>query len=80
MKAIAGSGHKFLPLFWYVGVLVLMTGGIAAAFVGHAITRFSFFMTMGPPRRAALEQIQSRSRGSGDGGAYIIAPRGPRRG
>ncbi len=85
VRAGTGSRGLLMVLNWMIigvigGVLVLMTGGIAAAFVGHAITRFSFFMTMGPPRRAALEQIQSRSRGSGDGGAYIIAPRGPRRG
>ncbi len=62
------------------GVLVLMTAGIAAAFVGHAITRFALFMTMGPPERTAVEQVAAPARGSGDGGAYVIPPRDYRRG
>ena len=85
VRAVTGSRGLPLLLNWMVigvigGVLVIMTGGIAAAFVGHAITRFSFFMTMATPRRAATEQIQPRYRGSGEGGAYIIRPHDPRRG
>ena len=56
------------------GFLVLATAGIAAAFVGHAITRFALFMTMGQPERAAVEQIRTTVGGTGDGGAYIIKP------
>ena len=52
-----------------------MTAGIGAAFVGHAITRFALFMTMGPPERAAVEQVPPPVGGSGDGGAYVIRPR-----
>ena len=84
VRAGTGSRGFVMVLNWLVigvvgGVLVLMTAGIAAAFVGHAITRFAFFMTMGPPRRAAVEQITPRRRGSGDAGAYVIAPHDPRR-
>ncbi len=85
VRAVTGSRGLPLLLNWMIigvigGVLVLLTGGIAAAFVGHAITRFAFFMTMGSPRRAAVEQVQPRYRGTGDGGAYIIGPHDPRRG
>ena len=83
----AGTGSRGLVILvnWAVigvigGALVLVTGGIAAAFVGHAITRFAFFMTMGPPRRAALEQVAPRTGGTGDRGAYVIPPRDYRRG
>lgn len=85
IRAGTGSRGLFLLLNWMVigvvgGVMVLMTAGIAAAFVGHAITRFAFFMTMGPPRRAAMEQVQPPTGGSGDAGAYIIRPHDARRG
>ncbi len=85
IRAGTGSRGFFMVLNWLIigvigGVLVLLTAGIAAAFVGHAITRFAFFMTMGPPRRAALEQVQPKTRGTGDRGAFVIGPRDPRRG
>jgi hypothetical protein len=85
VRAGTGSRGLVLLLNWMIigvigSVLVLMTGGIAAAFVGHAITRFAFFMTMGTPRRAAVEQVQPRPRGSGDAGAYVIGRRDIRRG
>ena len=85
VRAGTGSRGIFLLTNWLIigvvgGVLVLMTAGIAAAFVGHAITRFAFFMTMGPPMRAALEQVRPAYRGTGEGGAYIIRPHDPRRG
>jgi hypothetical protein len=57
------------------GALVLMTAGLGAAFVAHAITRFALFMTMGPPERAAAEQVRRASGGTGDEGAYVIPPR-----
>ena len=36
------------------GLVVLLTAGIAAALVGHAITRFAFFLALGHPTRAAV--------------------------
>jgi hypothetical protein len=85
VRAGTGSRGLMMLLNWAIigivgGVLVLMTAGIAAAFVGHAITRFAFFMTMGPPRRAALEQVAPRTGGTGDKGAYVIGRRDVRRG
>jgi hypothetical protein len=62
------------------GALVLMTAGIAAAFVGHAITRFALFMVSGRPEKAAIEQVRPPTGGTGDSGAYIIPPRGYRQG
>jgi hypothetical protein len=37
------------------GILVMETAGIAAGLVGHTITRFAFFMTMGHPGRAVVQ-------------------------
>ena len=83
----AGTGSRGILILgvWLAiglagGVLVLMTAGIGAAFVGHAITRFALFMTMGPPERAAVEQVAPPARGSGEDGAYVIRPRDYRRG
>lgn len=49
----AGQGMLMLVVAFAIGivggVLVLATAGIAAAFFGHAITRFALFMTMGRP-------------------------------
>ncbi len=77
----AGTGSRGILMLgtWLTiglvgGVTVLMTAGIGAAFVGHAITRFALFMTMGPPERAAVEQVQTKTGGSGDAGAYVIQP------
>jgi hypothetical protein len=85
VRAVTGSrGLPTLGLWFAIGLvggaLVLTTLGIAAAFVGHAITRFALFMTMGQPERAAIEEVHRPSGGSGDGGAYIIRPHGPRQG
>lgn len=85
VRAGTGSRGVLMLANWMIigaigSVLVLMTAGIAAAFVGHAITRFAFFMTMGPPRRAAIEQVQPRPHGTGDAGAYVIGRRDIRRG
>lgn len=62
------------------GFLVLATGGIAAALVGHALTRFGLFLTMGQPERVVIEQVRPVTGGTGDRGAYVIPPRGYRRG
>ena len=80
IRAGTGSRGILVLLVWLAiglvgGVLVLATAGIAAAFVGHAITRFALFMTMGQPEREAVAQAQPRTGGSGDAGAYVIAPR-----
>jgi hypothetical protein len=56
------------------GALVLATAGIAAAFVGHSITRFALFMTMGQPEQAAVAQVAPQTGGTGDAGAYVIPP------
>jgi hypothetical protein len=69
------------------GVLVLMTAGIAAAFMGHAITRFALFMTMGYPvivesgTLLVPGSVVGAGRATGDSRAWLIPPRGyPRSG
>jgi len=57
------------------GLVVLMTAGIAAAFVGHAITRFAFFMTMGD-RVPAAAPMPSESGETVR--TFVIPPRGHR--
>jgi hypothetical protein len=62
------------------GVLVLMTGGIAAALIGHAATRFALFLTMGPLDVAAPTPEQyatTRLRATADSRAWVIPPRTP---
>jgi Type II CAAX prenyl endopeptidase Rce1-like len=78
----AGTGSRGILMLgaWLAigvvgGFLVVTTAGIAAAFVGHAITRFALFMTMGQPERAAVEQVRAPTGGTGDAGAYVIPPR-----
>jgi hypothetical protein len=49
------------------GWLTVVTGGIAAAFLGHSITRFSFFLCTGhtgqtKPRAREPEEIEKRRR------------------
>ncbi len=49
------------------GWLTVVTGGIAAAFVGHAITRFAVFLCTGhtgqtKPRGREVEEIEKRRR------------------
>jgi hypothetical protein len=49
------------------GWLTALTGGIAAAFLGHAVTRFAFFLCTGHvgqtmPRGREIEEIQDRRR------------------
>jgi hypothetical protein len=85
VRAVTGSRGFLMLALWLAigllgGALVLSTLGIAAGFVGHSITRFALFMVMGPPERAAVEQVRRPRGGTGDGGAYVIRPRDPRRG
>jgi hypothetical protein len=85
VRASTGSRGVLLLLVVLVigivgGFLVLMTAGLAAALVGHALTRFGLFLTMGQPERVVVEQVRPVTGGTGDGGAYIIPPRGYRRG
>ena len=82
----AGTGSRgiftfglWLAIGLIAGVLTITTFGIAAAFVGHAITRFALFMVMGPPERAAVEQVHKPTGGTGDEGAYVIRPHNARR-
>lgn len=60
------------------GWLTAATGGIAAAFLGHAITRFAFFLCTGhagqtKPREREAEEIERRRRTPE--GWRIIGPR-----
>jgi hypothetical protein len=85
IRAGTGSQGIFMLGLWLAiglvaGALTVTTLGIAAAFVGHAITRFALFMTMGPPERAVVAEVHRPSGGTGDNGAYIIGRRDPRRG
>lgn len=60
------------------GLLVLMTGGIAAALIGHAATRFALFLTMGTLDMATPtpeEYATSRLRATADSRAWVIPPR-----
>jgi hypothetical protein len=82
VRAGTGSRGVVMVLVWLTiglvgGFLAIMTAGIAAAFIGHAITRFALFMTMGQPEQAAMEQVHVPTGGSGDRGAYVIPPRVP---
>ena len=61
------------------GTLVLMTAGIAAAFVGHAITRFALFLTMGyptGPETSSFVPPRASGAATADSGAWLIPPRG----
>jgi hypothetical protein len=85
VRAGTGSRGIFTLALWLAiglvaGALTVTTLGIAAAFLGHAITRFALFMTMGPPERVAVQEVHRPTGGTGDGGAYIIGPRNVRRG
>ena len=85
VRAGTGSRGIFTLGLWLAiglvgGALVITTVGIAAALVGHAITRFALFMVMGPPERAAVEQVHEPKGGTGDSGAYVIRPHDARRG
>jgi hypothetical protein len=62
------------------GLLVLMTAGIAAAFMGHAVTRFALFMTMGHPGPIEVRPGLPTVGGTADSGAWVIPARDDRRG
>jgi hypothetical protein len=65
------------------GVLVLLTAGIAAALMGHAIARFAAFMTTGYPPGAGPVPLFASSAtpgATGDSRAWLIRPRDARRG
>jgi hypothetical protein len=53
------------------GVVVLLTAGIAGALVGHAVTRFAFFLATGYPERSGLP-----GRDSDGSRLYVIPPHG----
>ena len=57
-----------------------MTGGIAAAFLGHAVTRFAVFLSTGHagqflPRGREVEEIEAKRRPPK--GWHVIGPREP---
>jgi hypothetical protein len=65
------------------GVLVLMTAGIAAALMGHAVARFAAFMTMGAPPGplpVSPAPADAGARATGDSRAWLIPPRTAPRG
>jgi hypothetical protein len=65
------------------GALVILTGGIAAGFLGHAATRFALFLTMGPVEPghpAAVPYARSRGRATADSKAWVIPAHRPPRG
>ena len=85
VRAGTGSRGIFTLALWLAiglvaGALTVSTLGIAAAVLGHAITRFALFMTMGPPERVAVQEVHRPTGGTGDDGAYVIGPRDMRRG
>jgi membrane protease YdiL (CAAX protease family) len=64
------------------GLATLLTGGIAAAFIGHAITRVAVFLTTGhagqpAPRGTEIEEVERRRRTPE--GWRIVAGRGTSR-
>jgi hypothetical protein len=63
------------------GVLVLMTAGIAASLMGHAITRFAMFMTMADTNHAERGPVVTGvpPRATGDSRAWLIQPGDGRR-
>jgi len=85
IRASTGSRGMVMLVAWLAigpvsGAPVLATAGIAAAFVGHSITRFALFMTMGQPEQAAVAEVAPQTGGTGDEGAYVIPPRAHPRG
>ncbi len=62
------------------GWVTVVTGGIAAAFLGHAITRFSVFLATGHagqflPRGREVEELEAKRRPPK--GWHVIGPREP---
>lgn len=78
-----GRGPYMLALAIGIGLVAgwvtVATGGIAAAFLGHAVTRFSVFLWTGhagrpAPRGAEVEDVERR-RQTPDGWRAVGAPR-----
>ena len=59
------------------GFLVVTTLGIAAALVGHAITRFALFLTMDPTNLQPRPVIAPSMAATANPEPYIIPPRRP---
>ena len=59
------------------GALVILTGGIAAAIIGHAITRFAMFLTMDPESTRVKPVLAPSTSAIATGQPYIIPPRRP---
>lgn len=75
-----GRGLRTIALSLVIGLvggaLVLMSLGIAAGFVGHGITRFALFMTLGEPSRARYLRRSGAVAGQRPRGAFGPPPRG----
>ena len=62
---LGGPGRNILQLLISLGIglvsgwLVLATGGIGAAVLGHAITRFAIFLATGPRRPGAPRRLEA---------------------
>lgn len=85
VRASTGGRGLLMLVVWLAiglvgGALVLATLGIAAAFFGHAITRFALFLTMGEPERVRKPQLVQRPVGTADQDAFVIPPRDRSRG
>lgn len=85
IRAVAGGQGNLTVIVALViglvgGVLVLMTLGIAAALVGHAITRFALFLTMDPARRRVTAVAAPSTSATASPQPYIIPPRRDPRG
>jgi len=80
IRAVTG-GQGILPVILALalglvgGALVLQTLGIAAALVGHAITRFALFLTMDPASRRVPTVIAPSTTATATPQPYIIPPR-----
>jgi hypothetical protein len=82
IRASAG-GRGLVPLVVALvvgivgGILVLLTAGIAAALMGHAITRFALFMTMADTYYAERGPLITGAspRATGDSRAWLIQSR-----
>ncbi len=80
IRAVAGEQGLLMVVVALViglvgGALVLTTLGIAAALVGHAITRFALFLTMDPSGRQAGVVIAPSMTATATPQPYVIPPR-----
>ena len=82
VRAVAGS-QGLLMVFVALGIglvggfLVVTTLGIAAALVGHAITRFALFLTMDPTSLQPKPVVAKSTAASVNPQPYIIPARRP---